>query len=84
MFDLEKMTCFADDISVITQNKNLALLIVDMEKSLEAIIKWLKKSGLKVNYENTELCLFHGKNQPKTRLMINLRRVTKQRQYKSF
>ena len=37
MFDLEKMMCFADDINVIRWNKSLALLIVDMEKSLEAI-----------------------------------------------
>jgi hypothetical protein len=30
-----------------------------MEKSLEAITKWLKKSGLKVNNEKTDLCLFY-------------------------
>ena len=47
------------------------MLIVDMEKSLEAITKWLTKSGLKVNDEKTELCLLHRKNQPKTRLAVN-------------
>jgi hypothetical protein len=30
-----------------------------MEKSLESITKWLKKSGLVVNYTKTELCLFY-------------------------
>ena len=65
------MTCFVDDSSVIRWNKSLALLIVDMEKSLEAITKWLRKSGLKVNDEKTELWLFHRKNQPKTRLAVN-------------
>ena len=30
-----------------------------MQKSLEAITKWLKKSGLKVNESKTEMCLFH-------------------------
>ena len=30
-----------------------------MEKSPESITKWIKKSGLKVNEEKTELCLFH-------------------------
>ena len=69
MFDLEKMTCFADDISVLRWNKSLTLLIEDMEKSLEAITKWLRKSGLKVKDKKTELCLFHRKNQPITRLM---------------
>ena len=58
------------DISVIRWNKSLALLIVDMEKSLEAITKWLRKSGLKVIDEKTELCLFHRKNQHKTSITI--------------
>ena len=30
-----------------------------MEKSLESLTKWLKKSGLKVNNNKTELCLFY-------------------------
>jgi hypothetical protein len=30
-------------------NRSLALLTVDLEKSLEAITKWLKKSELKVS-----------------------------------
>ena len=29
-----------------------------MAKSLEAISKWLKQSGLKLNEEKTEMCLF--------------------------
>jgi hypothetical protein len=33
-----------------------------MEKTLEAITKWLKKSGMKVNDEKTKLCLFHRHN----------------------
>ena len=36
--------------------KDLAKLISNMEKSLEAIIKILKKSGLKVNKSKTEVC----------------------------
>ena len=52
------MTSFADD-SVIRYGNDLAVLIIEMEKSLEAITKWLKKSGLKVIESKTELCLFH-------------------------
>ena len=37
MFDLEKMSYFADDISVVRWNKSLALLIEEMEKSLESL-----------------------------------------------
>ena len=49
LFDLEKMSNYADDNFIIRINKFLPELINDMEKSLEAIPKWLKKSGLKVN-----------------------------------
>ena len=59
LFDLEKMSNYADDNFIIRVNSNLSVLINDMEKSLEAITKWLKKSGLKVNENKTEVCLFH-------------------------
>ena len=49
LFDLEKITNYADDNYVIRCDKCVVGLINDMEKSLEAITKWLKKSGLKVN-----------------------------------
>ena len=45
------MTNFVDYNFIIESNKTLAILIDDKEKNLEAITKWLKKSGLKVNYE---------------------------------
>ena len=35
---------------------------MDMQKSLEAITKWVGDSGLKVNDTKTELCLFHRSN----------------------
>ena len=59
LFDLEKMTNYADDNLIIRWNTNLQELIIDMKKSLEAITKWLKDSGLKVNENKTEMCLFH-------------------------
>ena len=43
---------------IIKSHKHLVILVEDMKKSLEAITKWLKKSGLKVNDDKTELCLF--------------------------
>ena len=30
-----------------------------MQRSLEAITKWLRESGLMVNEAKTEMCLFH-------------------------
>ena len=42
--------------------KDLAKLVDDMEKSLEAITKWLKQSGLVVNQTKTEICLFNRRD----------------------
>ena len=44
MFDLEKMSNYADDNFIIRSKSYLSEIINDMEKSLEAITKWLKKS----------------------------------------
>ena len=41
------------------------------EKILEAITKWLKDSGLKVNDIKTELCLFHRNPHEPTTLTFN-------------
>ena len=59
LFDLLKLTNFADDNFVILWNKCMTALIKDLEKDLEIMTKWLRDSGLKVNEEKTELCLFH-------------------------
>ena len=79
LFDLAKMTLFADDKYVIRWNNNLALLILDMQpllildmqRTIEAITKWLRQSGLKVNNAKTEICLFHRKDQPLVNIEIN-------------
>ena len=65
------MTLFADDNYVIRWNNNLALLILDMQRTIEAITKWLRQSGLKVNNVKTEICLFHRKDQPLVNIEIN-------------
>ena len=59
LFDLTSLTNFADDNFIIEFNSKVNILIIDMEKKLEMITKWLKESGLKVNENKTELCLFH-------------------------
>jgi dsDNA-binding SOS-regulon protein len=71
LFDIANMTNYADDNYVIRWNKCLTALIADMEKSLEAITKWLKKSGLKVNEEKTELCLFHRMDKDTVQMRIS-------------
>ena len=71
LFDLAKMTKFADDNFIIKFNKCITQLIDDMKFTLEMIIKWLKDSGLKVNDTKTELCLFHRANTQPIQIEIN-------------
>ena len=59
LFDIEEFDAFADDTYIPRWSADVMILMEDMKKSLEAITKWLKKSGLKVNQEKTELCLFY-------------------------
>ena len=59
LFDIAPLLSFADDSYDVQSNKDKSLLIKDVEKSLETITKWLKKSGLKVNQDKTDLCLFY-------------------------
>ena len=64
LFDLQKLTNFADDNFIVRWNRQIEVLIDDMQKSLEMITKWLKNSGLKVNESKTEICLFHRMDHP--------------------
>jgi hypothetical protein len=59
LFDLIRLTIFADDNFVIRWNRCLEALIPDLKKDLETMTKWLKDSGLKVNESKTEISLFH-------------------------
>ena len=71
IFDKEKVSNYADDNYVIRWNRNIDELIVDMKKSLEAITKWLRDSGLKVNESKTEICLFHRTDPRSIEITIN-------------
>ena len=62
LFDLEKLSNYADDNFIVRWNSCIEKLIVDMQKSLESITKWLRDSGLMVNESKTEICLFHRSN----------------------
>ena len=59
LYDLEKLSNYADDNFIIRWNSSIEVLIIDIQRSLEAITKWLRESGLKVNVSKTEMCLFH-------------------------
>ena len=58
LFDSEFLVESANDNYIPRFNMNLNALIMNMEKSLESITKWLKDSVLSVNKTKTEICLF--------------------------
>ena len=58
LFDLHKTTNYANENLTVHWNSCLKELINDMKKNLEAIKKWLKDSGLKVNESKMDLCIF--------------------------
>ena len=76
LFDLLNVTNFADDNFVIRWNNCIEALISDMKKDLEAMTKWLKDSGLKVNESKTEVCLFHQNDCQPISFFINDSKVT--------
>ena len=47
LFDLAKMTLFADDNYIIHTNKHLSAFQKEMKTSLKLIFKWLKHLGLR-------------------------------------
>ena len=59
LFDLVKMSGFADDNYVINWNKDLAVCIAEVENTLKIMTDWLKGSGMKVNESKTECCIFY-------------------------
>ena len=71
LYDISKISNFADDNFAITQNKNKISCILAMEAKLNEIVKWLKDSGLKVNESKTEICLFHRKDTPQVVISVS-------------
>ena len=59
LFDLQKISNYADNNFVVRWNQCVKSLIVDVQTSFKIIIKWLRQSGLKVNESKTKMCLFH-------------------------
>ena len=47
-FAIEEELAFADNTFILRTGSNTNEQVVDMEKSLEAMMKWMKQSGLKL------------------------------------
>ena len=71
LFDLDDLINFADDNFCVEWNVCLGALIVNLERRLEMITKWLRGSGLVVNESKTEVCLFHRNDKPTVTVTLN-------------
>ena len=80
LFDIEELLAFADDTFIPKVGESLAELIEDMEKSLEAITKWLKQSGLVVNKAKTEICVFNRRDLANVNIKIGNDTITSKNQ----
>ena len=67
LFDLTNLSNFADDNYAITWSKNKETTLALMSEKLQSITKWLTDSGLKVNENKSEICLFYRKDTPQLR-----------------
>ena len=57
LFDIETLTCYADDKFPVVFNKDKMVLAARMKLKLETIFLWLTKSGMVVNESKTSLCV---------------------------
>jgi hypothetical protein len=71
LLDLTDITLFADDNYALVWNTCKDTLRYEMQLKLELITSWLRDSGLKVNEEKTELCLFHRRDNPPLTITFN-------------
>ena len=71
LYKITKVTTFADDNYIIKSNKEKKMALEELGRELEKIIKWLKGSGLKVNENKTELCIFHRSGNTDGSLLID-------------
>ena len=70
MFKVENLTCFADDKFPLGYGKSRQVVIDLMERKLSVIVSWLLNSGMEVNEQKTDLCLFYRGDT--TSISINL------------
>ena len=71
LFDIENLTCFADDKFALVENKEKSLVQIHIQQKLKKVIDWLTKSGMKVNEAKTDLCLFFKHDTTPIRISLN-------------
>ena len=75
LLDLVKITLFTDDNYIVVMNKHRTELTEEMQIRLQFIVNWFKDSWLKVNESQTEMCLFHRKDQPPIEITLTTQTI---------
>ena len=63
LFDLTLFHAFADDSQVMEIGVNIAEVVEGIERTMKLMINWPRDSGMSVNEDKIEICLFHKSNQ---------------------
>ena len=71
LFELTAFHAFADDNHAMVTGSNLDSVIVNMQRKMELMTKWLQDSGLTVNESKTECCLFYKNDHQLIDIVIN-------------
>ena len=71
IYDLEDLITYADDNYLGTENTFLSIALAETKRKIVAVSCWLKKSGLKINDQKTEICIFHRKEKASATIKIN-------------
>jgi hypothetical protein len=58
VYELTKLTTYADDNYLLEHDMNIHATIGKVKMKAELTINWLRDSGMKVNAEKTEICVF--------------------------
>ena len=71
LFDLIDLFNFADDNFTLSYSNDKDTATQLITEKLTLITSWLKDSGLSVNKNKTEICLFYHKPLPPIELILN-------------
>jgi hypothetical protein len=70
VYKIENLTTYADDNYVMRTGHELKDVLQRTQQAIENVSSWLKKSGLKVNEDKTELCVFHRRNKIRENIVL--------------
>jgi hypothetical protein len=82
LWDIVEATSFADDNYIIREGMNVEDCLQKCKESTEIAITWFKKSGLCVNEQKTEVCIFNQNDVGQHEIELNGVSIAVKRQMK--